>query len=172
MERICSVYILDVPYSADRPYSYAVPGDMAEEAVPGAFVEVPFGRGNRPVTGLCVAVTDPGEDCADTKKLKYLVRTLGGTPVLDEELLGLCRFLKDHTLCTMGDAVRTVIPSGALGKVTEYYRAVPDSLPNDGLPRDGLPNDGLMEEIRGAIEEGRYQEYKKNKIEAMRNGEE
>ncbi len=30
----------------------------------------------------------------------------------------------------------------------------------------------LMEEIRLAIEEGRYQEYKKNKIEAMRNGEE
>ena len=122
MERICSVYILDVPYSADRPYSYAVPGDLAEEMAPGTFVEVPFGRGNRPVTGLCVSVSEPGGVPEDAGKLKYLARVIGGAPVLDEELLGLCAFLKDHTLCTMGDAVRTVIPSGAFGKVRETFR--------------------------------------------------
>ena len=137
MERICSVHILDVPYSADRPYSYSVPRDMEDSVCPGTFVEVPFGRGNRPVTGLCVSVSD-GETGSS---LKSAVRVLEDAPVLDGELLGLCLFLSGHTLCTVGEAVRTVVPPGALGRLTEYYRLLP------GSGREGLA--ALIDEAFG-----------------------
>ena len=142
MERICSVYILDVPYSADRPYSYSVPSDLYGKLREGTFVEVPFGRGNRPVTGLCASVSETSED---ENGLKAVVRILEGAPVLDGELLGLCGFLRDHTLCTMGDAVRTVVPPGAFGKVTEYYSL-----------SEGACGTGLLQEIREAFGNRRF----------------
>ena len=34
----------------------------------------------------------------------------------------MCFFLKEQTLCTLGEAVRTVVPTSALAHLVEYYR--------------------------------------------------
>ena len=52
MGELASVYILDVPYHADKPYTYYIPPDMAEHCLPGHLVEVPFGKGNRRMTAV------------------------------------------------------------------------------------------------------------------------
>ena len=49
---------------------------------------------------------------------------------LTETQLALCFYLKETTLCTMGDAVRTVVPASALATLVEYYS------PTEG---EGLP---------------------------------
>ena len=47
MPQLAGVYIFDVPYHADRVYTYYVPGEMEFTVQKGDLVEVPFGKGNR-----------------------------------------------------------------------------------------------------------------------------
>jgi DNA ligase (NAD+) len=50
---------------------------------------------------------------------------------LNEEMLGLCLFMKEHTLCTLGEAVKTVLPPGALTAPLTELRARTCSLAVD-----------------------------------------
>ena len=120
MANAAKVYILDIPYHADKAYSYLIPVPMEADVMPGTVVEVPFGRGNRKVTGI-VAETEN----RDEKGLKPIAAVIGEGRILSDELLGLCRFMKEYTLCTFGDAVRSVIPASAMAKVITYYREIP-----------------------------------------------
>ncbi|MBQ8642192.1 MAG: primosomal protein N' [Clostridia bacterium] len=120
MGELASVYILDVPYHADKPYTYYIPPDMADHCVPGCLVEVPFGKGNRRMTAV-VADLPSGH----TKPTYKPLFTSGTEPLLSSEMLALCRFMKEYTLCTFGEAVHAVVPGAALTKITEYYCALP-----------------------------------------------
>ena len=59
--RYCGVHILDNPFSIDGVFHYFVPPYMADGVVRGAFVTVPFGRGNRKQLGVVVSVGDASE---------------------------------------------------------------------------------------------------------------
>ena len=112
---LCRVHILDAPYHLDRPFDY-----FAEDAVRcGDLVRVPFGKSNSTRLGIVISVTDEpaGEG------IKPVLSVTHGRFSLNEEMLGLCLFLKEHTLCTLGEAVRTVLPPGALtAPLTELRR--------------------------------------------------
>ena len=112
------VYILDVPYHADTAYSYYVSPAMEAEIYPGVLVEVPFGKGNRRMTAL---VIETGE-CEDTSGMKPVSSAVSDGALVSDEMLRLCRFMKDYTLCTFGDALRAVVPSAAMAKVVTTYR--------------------------------------------------
>ena len=103
-------------YGIDKPYSYAVPAEFRETAVEGVRVTVPFGRGNRIRQGLIV-LRGQGE----TDKLKSIVGIIDEKPLLDKELLGVVRQLKETTFCTWFDAVKTVLPYGICFTVRESY---------------------------------------------------
>lgn len=116
------VYVLDVPYYADKAYSYYVPEILDESVVPGALVEVPFGIGNRRMTGI---VYECRFGDTENERMKPVVSVFGDGPLLSEEMIGLCRFVKEYTLCTFGDAVRAAVPSAAMSKVVHSYRVIP-----------------------------------------------
>ncbi len=128
------VYVLDAPYHIDRMYSYYIPRELSEAVIPGALVEVPFGNGNRHLTGIVYELSE----AADTEDMKPIVSAVGfrsgdssmdltvSEPLLDGEALRLCSFLKEHTLCTFGEAVRAALPSAALSKISESYRLSDD----------------------------------------------
>ena len=116
------VYVLDVPYYADKAYSYYVPEMLDESVVPGALVEVPFGGGNRRMTGV---VYECRIESSEDARMKPVFSVFGDGPLLSEEMLGLCRFVKEYTLCTFGDAVRAAVPSAAMSKVVHSYRIIP-----------------------------------------------
>lgn len=113
MASLAQVYILDVPYGADKPYTYYFHAPVS----PGDLVEVPFGRGNRVMTAIVHTVTE-GEADEKTKPIAGIC--VAG--LLSAEMLGLCLFMKEYTLCTFGEAVRAVTPQAALAKVVQYYR--------------------------------------------------
>ena len=119
------VYVLDNPFSIDRAYDYYVPHGMTGVA-PGAFVTVPFGRGNRKLLALVTAVISPDEAAGAKLPPIDKIKPLGGVCTerlfLDAEQLSLCFYLKEQTLCTIGEAVRTVVPASALARLTEYVR--------------------------------------------------
>ena len=119
MHDVAGVYILESPYHIDKIYHYYIPADLQERVVPGAIVEVPFGGGNRRMTAVVYETLDSaGKD--ELKPIMSASDTF--PPYLSDEAMRLCSFLKQHTLCTFGEAVRCVLPSAAISKMTEYYR--------------------------------------------------
>ena len=107
----CEVYMLDVPYHLDRPFDYAA----IEGVRPGSIVRVPFGRANNLRYGIVSAVKDDSPSAGgEAISIKPVHSVVNEAFALSEEMLGLCLFMKEHTLCTLGEAVRTVLPPGAL----------------------------------------------------------
>ena len=112
----------DIPYPLDREFDYYIPAQMRSGISRGAFVTVPFGRGNRCrlalVTELCETTDTPSD------KIKPIESLCSDNIKLSESLLGLCRYLKEQTLCTMGDAVHAMIPAAAMSRLSEFYTVV------------------------------------------------
>jgi len=119
VREFAAVRILDAPYHADQIYDYYIPAEFSETVFPGSLVGVPFGRGNRQARAVVTEVRDNSA----YEKTKPILSVTGGRPLLSEEMLGMCRFLCDYTLCTFGEAVRTVIPAAAMSKMFDYYSA-------------------------------------------------
>ena len=116
------VHILDVPYSADCEYTYYVPLDFRSEATLGATVVVPFGKGDRHKTAI---VTNEGTvDGVTSSMIKPIKSVLSSYLKLDKNMLELCFFLKSRTLCTIGEAVKCIIPSAIMAKTEERYFAL------------------------------------------------
>ena len=102
------VYLFDAPYHIDRPFDY-----FSEEAIPlGSIVKVPFGRSDRLRFGI-VTREKPSPD-SEKHNIKPVHSVIDGRYSLGEEMLGLCRFLKEYTLCTFGEAARCILPPGSL----------------------------------------------------------
>ena len=114
----CEVYIFDTPYHLDRPFDYS----CGEEVKKGAIVRVPFGKTDRLRFGVVVGI----KSVSDGNNIKPVHSVLSDRISLDEEMLGLCLFLREHTLCTFCEAVKTLLPPGALSlklnvKYTKTY---------------------------------------------------
>ena len=108
----CEVYLLDTPYHIDRPFDYS----CGQGLRPGCIVRVPFGRSGKTRLGV---VTKVKESCEipEGVTVKGVAGTVSPVFTLTEEMLGLCFFLKEFTLCTFGEAVRTILPPGAFSDI-------------------------------------------------------
>ncbi len=104
----CEVYVLDVPYALDRPFDYAVKD--GDDVVPGALLKVPFGKNDNLRTGVAVRL----KETTDAERVKPVHTVMSDRFTLSGEMLGLCLFLKERTLCTFGEAVKCILPPGAL----------------------------------------------------------
>ena len=121
--------ILDAPYHADREYTYYIPRELACDVRPGVFVAVPFGGGNRKKTAVVTSTSDKTE----LESCKPIDALTNREVTLSDEMLGLCHYLTEHTLCTFGEAVRAAVPQGALSRIRDSY-AVPAG--SDVIPAD------------------------------------
>lgn len=94
--------------SLDRPFQYAVPEEMIEEAVVGAMVKIPFGKGNRAVKGYIIGLSGtPKFDVARTKSILEIVKQ---GVVAESHLLSLAYWMKENYGATMNDAIKAVLP--------------------------------------------------------------
>ena len=121
------VHLLDAPLSLDRAFDYFIPSSMRSGIRRGSFVTVPFGKGNR---NRLAVVTDFAERTEVSASLvKPLLSLCEARLSLSEEMLGLCFYMREQTLCTFGDAVRAMIPSAAMSRLRRVYRALDKNLP-------------------------------------------
>ena len=120
------VRLLDAPLQADRDYDYRVPPEWCDAIVPGSIVAVPFGMRNYKRQGLVTALTE----ASDYPHVKCIAAPVDPPVVLSAEMLGLVDYLRAHTFCTTGDAVRAMMPPRALGGTETCYR------PTDLTPAD------------------------------------
>ena len=95
-----------LPVAVDREFTYLVPPDLAEAAVPGVRVIVPFGR--RHATGLIVRLPE----ATAIKGLRPIMDILDADPVVSAELLHLCLWIAEYYMAPSGDVFKTAIPHG------------------------------------------------------------
>lgn len=122
-------------FAFDQAYSYSVPDDLADKAVPGSRVIVPFGRSDRRRVGIIVGV------CTDTENiegLKAVSSVVDKTPIIGDEQLRLLLWLRDTVFCTYYEAFRTLIPPGLGVSFTQKYRLSPKK------PKKGELSDKAM----------------------------
>ena len=142
MKDIATVRLLDAPYRADRDYDYLIPSDMAAVRR-GRICSVPFGAGNRGRYAVVVGVRR-GES---ERTLKRILSLLPEEYRVTEEILSLCFFLREHTLCSVGDAVRAAVPVSAFGMLSEgYFALLPETEGEDGLLSYIRSHEGVTEE--------------------------
>ncbi len=125
--RYVGVHLLEAPYQIDREYTYYLPPVLADEVRVGSLVAVPFGGGNRRAYALVVSLS--GE--SGLEKVKPVMAVMPERFALSEEQRGLCFFLKEHTLCSVGDAVRCLLPGTAFSAIREFYTPGNGHLPTD-----------------------------------------
>lgn len=115
MPEFCDVA---VPVPLDRVFTYRIPADAAP--VVGGRVLVPF-RQQR-ITGIVVELHDRKPSVAT----KNVLTVLDATPVLDEQLLKLGRWIADYYLSPIGEVFRTMLPLSAEFKRVIGYRLCED----------------------------------------------
>ena len=119
MSAYASVYLIDAPFCLDNAFDYYIPPHLRRDILCGDFVTVPFGTANRKKIALVVALKED----ADSKTIDYkpIIDVCNKTMSLNEEMMKLCFFLKEQTLCTVGDAVKAIVPTSAFSKMEEVY---------------------------------------------------
>jgi primosomal protein N' (replication factor Y) len=118
----------------DRLFTYSLPDDSP--AGPGWRVSAPFGA--RALTGLVVAERDAApEGVAEIREVK---RVIDKRPVCDERVLALAHWMARMYMCSLGEALFAMIPSGR-------REGEPDEFPLEEEPR-GFE---LAEQQRAAI---------------------
>src|ERR1039457_1906828 len=121
MPALCDV-ALAVPL--DMVFTYAIPPGM--EPVVGGRVLVPF-RQQR-MSGIVVELHDrPPQVDSSKVKIKKVLEALDLTPVLDEHLLKLGKWIADYYLAPLGEVFRTMLPLAA-----EFKRAIAYRIPDAG----------------------------------------
>jgi primosomal protein N' (replication factor Y) len=108
MTEFCDVA---VPGPFDNVFTYRIPGGMAP--VVGGRVLVPF-RQQR-VSGVVRELHDRAPKVA----AKNIFSVLDATPVLDDQLMRLGKWIADYYLAPQGEVFRTMLPLGA-----EFRRAI------------------------------------------------
>ena len=137
MSRYAGVCLLDNPFSIDGIYDYVIPEELAEVISAGSFVTVPFGTTN--VRRLALVMDT--RDTSAYKEAKSILSVCPEEMFLNEEMLGLCLFMKRRTLCTTGDAVRAMIPASSLSRLVTTYALSEEHKPNSS---DDIPSSDLF----------------------------
>ena len=111
---IAKIAVSAAVFSMDKPYSYRIPTHLT--LTPGQRVMVPFGRGNKCVEGMVLAV-----EAGENPDLKAVDKVLDPEPVLSETMLRLAAFVRKRCFCTFYDAVRGALPAGLWFQVKDSY---------------------------------------------------
>ena len=129
---VVGVYLIGVPYVADKQYDYLLPPHLPRPEK-GAIVTVPFGRGDHHRAAIVAACEDREED----RRLKAIFAVEDPRFSLSGEMFALAAFLREHTLCSFGDAARAILPpalfsgnaAAKIATVAEYRAADPNGIP-------------------------------------------
>ena len=105
MKKVVKVAVDNTFFSFDTDYSYAVSSELADKALPGCEVTVPFGRANARRNGIIVEESDESPD-----GFKELICV--GERVLSEEMVKLAMWLKERCFCTTYDCLKQMLPRG------------------------------------------------------------
>ncbi|MBL9164397.1 MAG: primosomal protein N' [Planctomycetaceae bacterium] len=124
-----------LPTGPKGPFDYLVPAALADSQQPQQFLEpgrrvrVPFGRGDRTVTGYCVEV---GVKRVEANRLKTVAEVVDSRALLSAPMLRLTRWMADYYLCPWGQVLEAVVPAGVRGmagtREVNFFTAIAGAL--------------------------------------------
>lgn len=94
----------------DKTFTYLIPSNLNVQI--GIRCLVPFS--NKKLEGFVVDIKD---ELPDEYKLKEIIDVIDKTPILNEELLSLGKYISKKTLCTLTSAYQTMLPTALKAKV-------------------------------------------------------
>lgn len=103
-----SVVIQNSTREYDKTYDYIVPEKFLCYIQPGIRVLVPFGKGSHLREAFVLEVKEHSEHTG----LKEISQIVDETPVLSEELIELCKYMRNRYICTYDMAIRCMLPTG------------------------------------------------------------
>lgn len=106
--------ILNLPVNQGFTYSYIPPDKEKPELIPeiGKRAEIMFG--NKKTQGFIINISDKiPESCpVEPSKIKPIKRVIDKEPLFGKELIEMANWIARYYLCTLGEAVFSMIPSG------------------------------------------------------------
>ena len=112
-----------LPVPIEKPYTYAVPMDMAELVDVGIRVEVQFGKSKR-YAALITSV----DTQAPSYKTKQIIDIIDQSPLVDERQLQFWSWLARYYCCSIGEVMQAALPASyKLSSETIIYKL--DSAP-------------------------------------------
>ena len=106
--------ILNLPVNQGFTYSYIPPEKEKPELIPeiGKRAEIMFG--NKKTQGFIINISDKiPESCpVEPSKIKPIKRVIDKEPLFGKELIEMANWIARYYLCTLGEAVFSMIPNG------------------------------------------------------------
>lgn len=118
------IAVENTAYSFDKLFHYLIPESMSDSVRPGCRVLVGFGNGKKERVGFVFKLSDCVPE--GVKNVKPIIGVIDNEPVLSDEMLRLAERLADRCFCTLFDAAKAMLPTGANIKATESFCISPD----------------------------------------------
>lgn len=164
--------ILNLPVNQGFTYSYIPPENEKPELIPaiGKRAEIMFG--NKKTQGFIIGIFDKlPETCpVGPEKIRPIKRVIDKEPLFGKELIEMAQWISRYYLCTLGEAVFSMIPSGRretsaggfgfeeeVGEKkrnelsSEQLNAVNEILSASGLLRSARNDEGLTTVSNGSL---------------------
>ncbi|MBQ9494032.1 MAG: primosomal protein N' [Treponema sp.] len=103
---------LNVPIAQTFTYAYdeSLYDESANSIAVGTRVEVPFG--SRKLIGFITAINSTPPASVPREKIRSVRRIIDDKPLLTSELLSLAAWMADYYVCTLGETIAVMMPSG------------------------------------------------------------
>ena len=110
--------IVDISHeNVDRPFTYRIPQALQDKIYLGSKVEIPFGKGNRIITGYVVGFLEQTE--YEEVRIKDILSVCDKSVSPEENLIGIASFIREKYGSTMITALKTVLPVKKVTKAQE-----------------------------------------------------
>ena len=106
----------------DRAFQYKIPESLEEVIHPGTCVQVPFGKGNKPVKGYVIGVSDVCN--YEPEKMKEIHTVVKDGVSVEDQQIGLAAWIHKYYGGTMIQALKTVLPVKQTVKSKEYKKVL------------------------------------------------
>ncbi|MBE6345347.1 MAG: primosomal protein N' [Spirochaetaceae bacterium] len=102
--------VLNVPIN--QSFTYKIPDELTEEIAVGKRVEVRFGNRRMTAYVLSISTELPKNLPITEDKIKPILKILDKDVIFTEEQIALSNWMAKYYLCSTGEALATIIPSG------------------------------------------------------------
>jgi primosomal protein N' (replication factor Y) len=110
----------------DSLFTYTFKDEQKDSIVIGKRVLVPFGKRN--ITGLITEL--PSE--STLKNIKCIIKILDSEPLINDELLGFCKWVASYYMCPIGEVIFSALPKSMLVESKFVYEL------NTGIKLTGI----------------------------------
>lgn len=101
--------IVNISHEAlDKTFQYEIPDCLLAVVEVGSYVRIPFGNGNKEITGYVLNISD--KPSFDVNRIKSIAGVETGGDLVEAKLIKLAYFLKSNYGSTMITALKTVLP--------------------------------------------------------------